>query len=108
MQKHQLEIMNTQHSPTYEPEPLKVKVFTSSSCNFCDEALDAAYDAAEKFALFDLQIEVIETSVDECPEIIEALNAIALPMILVGNSRIIGLPRVEDIELLIHQIMLEG
>ncbi len=108
MQRHQLEIMNTEHNFTSGPEPLKVNVLTSSSCNFCNEALDAAFEAAEKFALFDLEVEVIETSVDDNPEIVEALNAIALPTILVGNSSIIGLPRVEDIELLIHQIMLAG
>ena len=108
IQRNQLEIKT--HSDTFfsESESLKVNVFTSSNCTFCNEALDAARVAAEKFALLNLNVEVIETSVEDRPEIIEALNAIALPMIIVGNSRIIGLPQSEDIELLIHQQMLAG
>lgn len=89
-------------------ESLKVNVFTSSNCTFCQEALDAAQEVAEKFNHLNLPVEVVETAVEENPEIIEAYNAIALPMILVGSSQIIGLPRNEDIEFLIHQMMLAG
>ncbi|MFW9786449.1 MAG: hypothetical protein ACFFE2_01395 [Candidatus Thorarchaeota archaeon] len=89
-------------------ESLKINVFTSSSCAFCFEALEAAREAAGKFHKFDVPIEVVETSVDEQPEIVEALNVIALPLILIGNSQLIGLPRSEDIELLLHQTVLSG
>jgi len=89
-----------------ESGSLKINVFTSSSCTFCNEALEAAQEAARKFHKLNLPIEVIETSVEKQPEIIEALNVIALPMILIGNSQIIGLPRAEDIELVLHQTML--
>ena len=104
MQKHE----TNAHSKieTCTSESLKVNVFTSPNCSFCNEALDAAYEVADKFNHLQLPVEVIETSVEERPEIIEHFNAIALPMIVVGNSRIIGLPRNEDIENLIHQIML--
>lgn len=87
---------------------LKVNVFTSSNCAFCQEALDAAREVAEKFNHLNLPVEVIETAVEENPEIIEAYNAIALPMILVGSAQIIGLPKNEDIEFLIHQQVLAG
>ena len=89
-----------------ESESLRINVFTSASCAFCNEALEAAREAARKFHQLNMPIEVIETSIEEQPEIIEALNVIALPMILIGNSQIIGLPRSEDIELLLHQTML--
>ena len=89
-------------------ESLKINVFTSSSCTFCNEALEAAQVAAAKFSQLSLPIEVVETSVEEKPDLIEALNVIALPMILIGNSQIIGLPSAEDIELLLHQTMLAG
>jgi len=89
-------------------EPLKINVFTSSSCTFCCEALLAAREAARKFQYFDMPVEVIETSVEERPEIVEALSVIAVPMILIGNSKIIGLPQTEDIELLLHQKILSG
>ena len=91
-----------------ESESLKINVFTSSSCTFCGEALLAAREAAQKFQNFDMPIEVIETSVEEQPDIVEALNVIAVPMILIGNSKIIGMPQTEDIELLLHQAMLSG
>ena len=55
-----------------------------------------------------MPIEVIETSVEEQPDIVEALSVIAVPMILIGNSKIIGLPQTEDIELLLHQTILAG
>jgi len=89
-----------------DSESVKINVFTSTSCAFCFEALQAARKAARKFQNFDLPIEVIETSVEEKPDIVEALNVVAVPMILIGNSKIIGLPQAEDIELLLHQTIL--
>ena len=89
-------------------DSLKVNVFTSSNCTFCQEALDAAREVADKFNHLELPVEVIETAVEEHPEVIEAYNAIALPMILIGSAQIIGLPKNEDIEFLIHQMMLAG
>ncbi|MHA1948459.1 MAG: thioredoxin family protein [Candidatus Thorarchaeota archaeon] len=91
-----------------ESASLKINVFTSSSCTFCQEALDAAREVAEKFNSLNLPVDVVETSVEEQPNIIEEYNAIALPMVLVGSSQIIGLPRTEDIEFMIHQLMLAG
>ncbi|MGD9397259.1 MAG: thioredoxin family protein [Candidatus Thorarchaeota archaeon] len=91
-----------------ESESLKINIFTSSSCTFCGEALLAAREAARKFQNFDMPVEIIETSVEEQPDIVEALSVIAVPMIMIGNSKIIGLPQTEDIELLLHQTMLSG
>ena len=108
MQKDQLSNWGVSDSFFTESESLKINVFTSSSCTFCSEALHTVKEAAKKFKQFDLPVEVIETSVDEKPDIVEALNLIALPMIMIGNSQIIGLPRTEDIELLLHQSMLAG
>lgn len=87
-------------------ETLKINVFTSTSCTFCTEAVLAARKAASKFQNFDIPVEVVETSVEERPDIVEALSVIAVPMILIGNSQIVGLPQAEDIELLLHQTML--
>ena len=108
MQRNQLDVQPSLDAFYSESASLKINVFTSSSCNFCQEALDAAREVAEKFNLLNLPVEVVETSVEEQPEIIEAYNAIALPMVLVGSSQIIGLPQTEDIEFMIHQLMLAG
>ena len=91
-----------------ESESLKINVFTSSSCTFCAEALLAAREAAKKFQKFDMPIEVVETSVEEQPDVVEALSVIAVPMILIGNSKIVGLPQTEDIELLVNQAIMSG
>ncbi|MFW9807349.1 MAG: thioredoxin family protein [Candidatus Thorarchaeota archaeon] len=108
MRGNELAEWNLLESILNEPESLKINVFTSSSCTFCNDALEAAKKAALKFKQFDMHIEVVETSVEEQPELVEALNVIALPVILVGNSQIIGLPSDEDIELLLHQNMFSG
>ncbi len=89
-----------------ESNSVKINVFTSNSCTFCSEALQAAREAATKLRRFNLPIEVVETSVEEEPELVEFLNVVALPMILIGKSQIIGLPTTEDIELLLHQAVL--
>ena len=65
--------------------------------------MDAACKVANNFRKFNFEIEVVETSVEEQPEVIESVDAIALPMILIGKSRLIGLPSPEDIEQLLHQ-----
>ena len=108
MQRNELAQWDNLDAFFNDSESLKINVFTSSSCTFCNEALEAAQEAARKFHQLNLPIQVIETSVEEQPELIEALNVIALPMILIGNSQIIGLPRVEDIELILHQTVLAG
>ena len=108
MQKNELTRWDMLDAFFNNSESLKINVFTSSSCTFCNEALLAAQEAAAKFNQLNLPIEVVETSVEEQPDIIEALNVIALPVILIGTSQIIGLPSTEDIEILLHQTMLAG
>jgi glutaredoxin len=108
MQGNELAKWNVLEDLSNNSETYKINIFTSSSCSFCNEALEAVQEAAKKFNQLNLPIEVVETSVDEQPEVIEALNAIALPMILIGKSKIIGLPRAEDIEQVLHHTMLTG
>ncbi len=102
------EIITGNHLEAFfnESDSVKINVFTSNSCTFCSEALSAAREVARKMQSFNLPIEVVETSVEEKPEIVEFLNVVALPMILIGKSQIIGLPKTEDIELLLHQTIL--
>ena len=87
---------------------VRIDVFTSEYCSFCEDALEVARSAAGRAACLSSMIEVIETSVDENPEVVEALNLVALPLIQIGHSQIIGLPNQEDIERLIHEKLLMG
>jgi len=91
-----------------ESDNIRIDVFTSEYCSFCKDALEVARSAAGRAAYLSSPIEVVETSVDEQPELIEALNLVALPLIQVGRSQIIGLPNQDDIERLIHERKLMG
>jgi hypothetical protein len=89
-------------------ERMRIDVFTSEYCSFCEDALEVARFAAGRATYLANPIDVVETSVDEQPELIEALNLIALPLIQIGSAQIIGLPKPEDIDRLIHQTLLMG
>ena len=91
-----------------ETENIRIDVFTSEYCSFCENALEIARTAAGKLACIGSAIEIVETSVDEQPELIETLNLVALPLIQIGKSQIIGLPDQEDIERIIHEKLLMG
>ena len=85
---------------------IRIDVFTSEYCSFCKNALEVARLAAGRVNYLSNTIEVVETSVDDRPELIEALNLVALPLIQIGKSQIVGLPDQDDIERLIHEKIL--
>ncbi|MDH4214099.1 MAG: hypothetical protein ACFFCT_00555 [Candidatus Odinarchaeota archaeon] len=89
-----------------QSEPLRIDVYTSEYCTFCDDAIKAAKSAACRLSYLMNPVEVRETPVDNNPDLIESLNLIALPMIQVGHARIIGIPTPEDIERLVHESVL--
>lgn len=91
-----------------ESESLRIDVFTSEYCSFCEEALEVARSAAGRITYLGSPVEVVETSVDDQPALIEALNLVALPLIQVGRAQLIGLPCQEDIERLVHETVLMG
>jgi len=91
-----------------ESDNIRIDVFTSEFCSFCENALEIARTAAGRLACVGSSVEVVETSVDEQPELIEALNLVALPLIQIGGSQIIGIPNQEDVERLLHEKLLMG
>jgi hypothetical protein len=91
-----------------ESKPLRIDVFTSEYCAFCNDAVEVAKSAACRLSNLANSVEVRETPVDDNPGLIEELNIIALPMIQVGRARVIGLPSPEDIERLVHETILMG
>lgn len=91
-----------------DSESLRIDVFTSEYCSFCDDALEVTRIAAGRATYLANPVVVVETSVDDRPELIEALNLVALPLIQIGRSQIIGLPSQEDVERLIHETLLMG
>ncbi len=63
-------------------------------------------EALESLPFYEPYVDVVETDIEEEPELTENLEILAVPTILVARARVIGLPRPEDIEQLIHQEML--
>ena len=84
------------------PRSIRVTVFTSGTCPFCDIALELVRIVARDMARHERLVTVVEYNVDDDPEIVEALDIVALPTILVGGSKIIGLPNADEVEDLIH------
>jgi len=91
-----------------ESARMRIDVFTSKHCSFCAEALNVVRSAAGKISYLEHPVNVIETSVDKHPELIEVYNLVALPLIQVGKAQIIGLPNQEDVERLIHDTIIMG
>jgi len=85
---------------------LQITVLTSKNCFFCHEALSQAKEVVQTLSKLDYDLEVVETSIDNDPSIIERLGIIALPLTIVGDSRIIGISDYDDIEQLVMETML--
>ena len=84
---------------------IKVKVFTSEQCAFCNIALQIVEEAVGRMDYYHPFIEVVETPVDKRPRLTEKLQILAVPTIVVSDSRIVGLPSADELEQLIHQEM---
>ena len=93
---------------TDESARMRIDVFTSKNCSFCNEALEIVRSAVGNASFLKHPVNVVETSVDKHPELIETFNLVALPLIQIGRSQIIGLPNLEDVERLIHNTILMG
>jgi hypothetical protein len=85
---------------------IKITLFTSDTCAFCDEAREVVKEAVERVSYYHPYLEVVESPVDKKPSLIEKHQVLAVPTVFVAKSRIIGMPRVDDLEQLIHQEML--
>ena len=91
-----------------ESARMRIDIFTSKHCSFCNEALEIVRSAVGNAAFLKHPVNVVETSVDNHPELIEAFNLVALPLIQIGRSQIIGLPNLKDVERLIHNTIIMG
>jgi protein-disulfide isomerase len=87
-------------------ESVRITVFTSSHCSFCNEAIRVIEETLSGLPFYEPFVEVVQTAIEDQPELIENLDILAVPTIFVAKTRIIGLPRTEDVEQLIHQEML--
>lgn len=84
-----------------------VTVYTSNQCLFCEQALHVARQAAEKSSMDGLHLHVIEVNIDDKPSILEEKRIMALPTTIIGATRIIGIPREDELEQHIHKAILD-
>ncbi|MHA1588271.1 MAG: thioredoxin family protein [Candidatus Thorarchaeota archaeon] len=85
---------------------IKITVFTSEHCGFCDHALELVKEATRDLSYGSDIFEVVESRIEQHLDRIESEDIIAVPTIMVGKSRIIGVPKLEDVRDLIHGAML--
>ena len=98
-----LELVDEKPMMAAGSEPIRINVFTSDKCLFCCDALDVAKSAAKRLTYLMSHVNVVETDVGREPDLVEKLDIVALPMIMVGKSRLIGLPTPQDVERLVHK-----
>jgi len=101
---------NTSLSPedSIKQDPIRITIFTSDTCVFCNEAKEAVKEAVRRVPFYQPYIEIVESPVDRQPAISENYQVLAVPTVFVANTRIVGTPRVDDLEQLIHQEMLSS
>ncbi len=92
--------------PPNRGNTIKITVFTSEHCGFCDHAMELVKEAARDLSYGADIFEVVESRIEQHLDRIESEDIIAVPTIVVGKSRIIGVPKLEDVRELIHGAML--
>ncbi len=85
---------------------IKITVFTSDHCGFCNHAMELVKEATRDLSYGADAFEVVESRIETHLDRIESEGIIAVPTIMVGKSRIIGIPELEDIRDLIHGAIL--
>ena len=81
-----------------ESDSLRIDVFTSEYCSFCEKALEIARSAAGRINYLGSPIEVVETSVDDQPALIEEMNLVAhCPSKSVGGSIFSDFPNLDKL-----------
>jgi hypothetical protein len=84
----------------------RILVFTSKQCPFCGEALRLAKEAASRLHYYSKQLEVVETRIENSRDVLDYHRITAIPTIKIGPATLTGLPKVEDVEQVIHEMML--
>ena len=96
------------NSHPYEINPLKINVYTSGHCSFCNETLAIVHSVVDKLNYLEKPVEIVETNIEDKPHLVEEMDILALPIVQIGHLRIVGLPCTEDVEMLIHETILRG
>ncbi len=106
IQKRQSTTQESDADSTTSLKKVKVTILTSKKCYFCNEVVDHVKKAAYNLSKFNYELEIVESSIDDNPSIIEELNVLGLPLTIIGETKFLGIPIVSDIEQMVHQELL--
>lgn len=95
-------VLSSQDLRRSDESDFTIRVFTSKHCEHSKVALGQAHYVAEKLNRENLSLEVVESSVDDEPTLLEAFNILALPMTVVNDCYLIGVPSSEELESIIQ------
>ena len=85
--------------------PLRIRVFTSERCAFSQIALEQVRCVVQNLRQSNQELEVVESSIDGNPNILETHNIMALPLTIVGDFYIVGIPTSRDLESLLNEML---
>lgn len=89
-------------------DPVTVTIYTSDECAFCEPAIDTVKKAIDEVSTIGCRPHVIVSRVDPDQPSLNDRDILALPTIAIGRYQLVGLPRVEEVEHLIHCAIMEA
>ncbi|MFW9847994.1 MAG: hypothetical protein ACFFF4_02575 [Candidatus Thorarchaeota archaeon] len=85
--------------------PLPVRVFTSKRCEFSNVALEHVRSVVDSSRYRRKNLKVVEESVDDNVSLLEEFNIMALPMTVIGDFYILGIPSTQDLESILNKVV---
>lgn len=89
-------------------DSMKVTIYTSDECAFCEPAIDTVHKAIEGMFSLGHKPQVIVSRIDTKTSVINDRQILALPTIAIGKYQLVGLPRIEEVEHLLHCAIMEA
>lgn len=99
---------NSQKQDRKINDQVTVTIYTSDECAFCEPAIDTVKKAIDEVSSIGCRPHVIVSRVDPKQPSLNDSNILALPTIAIGRYQLVGLPRVEEVEHLIHCAIMEA
>ena len=85
-----------------------VTVYTSDNCAFCEPAIDVVKQAIDDLSAIGCTPQLKISRIEQMTPINDYSQISAIPTIAVGRYQIVGLPRVEEVEHLLHRVIMES
>jgi hypothetical protein len=89
-------------------DQVTVTIYTSDKCAFCEPAIDTVKKAIDEVSSIGCKPHFIVSRVDPDQPSLNDREILALPTIAIGRYQLVGLPRVEEVEHLIHCAIMEA